>query len=328
MKNLLYKKLHNYELSINESKELFLYILRNFDKQSDILWGTYWGLTMFKTPSFDEVIGMIEAIQEIDKNFVPFYKDKIKVRNPIKCITGSGKEDYKTFNISTLSALILSKQGLKVLKPSSRSVSANCGSLDILESCDALIIDKFEDLKKLDELMSKNNLIAFDFEKINMQYAKRYSNSFNYFHPLSFIMPALAIPVQMDRLVYGVASKNVNFVKQLLDYYGYKDYFVVSSEVLDEKLIDEMFPDRFYIASDKFYSKDSKSLNISIDLEKIKQGNSVSECCNEFKSILRKKDNLDAISLGCLNASLMICRKDLSDIIEIYNVIREKFLND
>lgn len=327
MKNILSKKLHHNSLTINESRDLFKYILTTSNRQSDILWGTYWGASLMQNPSFDEVVGMIKAIQEIDKNFHPFYEDKIKISTQAKCITGSGKEDFKTFNVSTMSAIILSMLGYKVLKPSSKSVSATCGSLDILESLDIMQISDHVDFFKLDELFLSNNIVAFDFEKLNVEYSKRYSGKFSYFHPLSFIMPALAIPIQVDRLVYGVASKNVNFVKMLLDYYGYKNYFVVSSEIDNLGYVDELYPDKFYISSDSYYSKDAQKLDVKIRLSKVQQNLTIAKCQREFNQILSRKHNIDAISLACINAALMVCSKDLTDIMDCYRLILKRFLN-
>jgi anthranilate phosphoribosyltransferase len=62
------------------------------------------------------------------------YGTKLKVSGDVLDIVGTGGDEANTFNISTISSLIISAGGIPVAKHGNRSVSSKCGSADVLEA--------------------------------------------------------------------------------------------------------------------------------------------------------------------------------------------------
>lgn len=80
-----------------------------------------------KGPTVDE----ITAAAKIMRQFVV----PIETRHPVVLDTcGTGGDKKNTFNISTISALVVAGAGVIVAKHGNRSVSSKCGSADVLEA--------------------------------------------------------------------------------------------------------------------------------------------------------------------------------------------------
>lgn len=80
-----------------------------------------------KTETADEITGAARAMRR--------YVSRIKVEADVILDTcGTGGDGKKTFNISTVSALVVAGAGITVAKHGNRSVSGTCGSADVLEA--------------------------------------------------------------------------------------------------------------------------------------------------------------------------------------------------
>lgn len=94
-----------------------------------------------------------ETIDEITACAMIMRKFGLKLRHEgdVLDIVGTGGDEAFTFNISTVSSLIISAAGIPVAKHGNRSVSSKCGSADVLEALGVKIdipVEKSEQILK------------------------------------------------------------------------------------------------------------------------------------------------------------------------------------
>lgn len=76
---------------------------------------------------------------------------KLKHEQDVLDIVGTGGDETYTFNISTISSIVISAAGIPVAKHGNRSVSSKCGSADVLEALGVKIdipVEKSEQILK------------------------------------------------------------------------------------------------------------------------------------------------------------------------------------
>ncbi len=94
-----------------------------------------------------------ETIEEITACALSMrgYGLKLQHEGDVLDIVGTGGDEAYTFNISTISSLVISAAGIPVAKHGNRSVSSKCGSADVLEALGVKIdlpVEKSERLLK------------------------------------------------------------------------------------------------------------------------------------------------------------------------------------
>ena len=77
---------------------------------------------------------------------------KIEVHGDVIDIVGTGGDCTNTFNVSTVSSMVVAAAGIKVGKHGNRSVSSKCGAADVLEALGVkLDITPVQNAKVLEE---------------------------------------------------------------------------------------------------------------------------------------------------------------------------------
>jgi anthranilate phosphoribosyltransferase len=79
----------------------------------------------------DEVTGLVRAMMEAATPFSP--------EGPLVDVVGTGGDRAGTFNVSTLSAVVVAGAGHRVAKHGNRAASSRCGSADLLEGLGVVI---------------------------------------------------------------------------------------------------------------------------------------------------------------------------------------------
>src|SRR5664280_2545208 len=81
-----------------------------------------------KGESAEEITGFVKAMRSV------CIEIKTDLKDPLVDTCGTGGDRFKTFNVSTTSAIIAASSGVAVAKHGNRSITSKCGGADILEA--------------------------------------------------------------------------------------------------------------------------------------------------------------------------------------------------
>ena len=96
--------------------------------QPELQQGAFLASLRMKGETADEIAGCFEAIIESDTN-------SVNLKNlPVIENCGTGMDSLKTFNISTLSAIVAACMDVPVARHGARAISSRCGTVDLCET--------------------------------------------------------------------------------------------------------------------------------------------------------------------------------------------------
>jgi len=114
----------------DESREMFRRVLTG--EQPDLACGAFLAALRIKGETADEIAGCFESIYEHDTRRVTVSGSEV-VEN-----CGTGMDSLKTFNISTLAAIVAASIGVPMARHGARAITSRCGTVDL---CEALGVD-------------------------------------------------------------------------------------------------------------------------------------------------------------------------------------------
>lgn len=124
--SLLHKSVAGNSLTEEEAHFFMISIMKG--EVSDIILSSFLTSIRIRVETADELVGFVRAMREsCVKPSSHFEFDYIDT-------CGTGGDEKKSINISTLSALTLGSLGIKIAKHGNRSVSSLCGSSDLLSA--------------------------------------------------------------------------------------------------------------------------------------------------------------------------------------------------
>jgi len=112
------------DLTIEEATGAMNEILSGEATQAQI--AAYLTALRIKGESIDEITASAKVMRE--------KAEQVKVQGDVIDIVGTGGDCANTFNVSTISSIVVAAAGIKVAKHGNRSVSSKCGSADVLET--------------------------------------------------------------------------------------------------------------------------------------------------------------------------------------------------
>lgn len=179
-----------------------------------------------KAETTDEISGCAAAMRA--------HATKVEYNKPTLEIVGTGGDGSKTFNISSISALVAAAGGIKVAKHGNRAASSDCGSADFLEASGININQSPALCKKL-----------LDEVNICFLFAQHYHSSMKYvgairrelgFRTVFNILGPLTNPASPENFVLGVYDEYLVWpIANVLKKLGVKRALVVyGQDKMDE----------------------------------------------------------------------------------------------
>lgn len=153
------------------------------------------------------------VITDFDRVLGGYAAQPLDVPEGSVVVAGSGKEQFKTFNVSTAAAILAAASGTAVVKGISRSVSAVSGAADILDVLDIRAVDR---LDAIPEMLARFGIAFVSYPLFCPRYAARYDGVFGALNPASFFMPIATICVRASGYVLGLAHRDVTLAAAAL----------------------------------------------------------------------------------------------------------------
>lgn len=284
LKKVIKKK----NLSRAETKQCLILLLdHKFNNANDVCFGAFFAALQTKEPTIDEVAGLMDAVIDYDRKPIEIER---KFATPLCGIIGSGKDDLKTFNISSISSIVAAAAGVKVMKNGSRAEASVAGTTDVFEKLGVNVL--LCDAKKLEHSINNLNFGFCDAQPYFPKMVKEYLGKYYFVHPLSYILP-VASGLKFDRVIFGLADEDTEFTANLLIALGYVNSMVVAGRDLSGNSLDEIStigPTKITeIKNGKFETYEVVPSDFDLDkasYNDIKEGSTIDENAAIFRSII------------------------------------------
>jgi anthranilate phosphoribosyltransferase len=124
LRQAIVRAVEGHDLTDQEAQEAMREIVEGEASPAQI--GAFLVALRMKGETAEEIAGLARVMRR--------YATRVEAGPEIVDVVGTGGDGARTFNISTVSALVVAAAGGKVAKHGTRSVTSACGSADILEA--------------------------------------------------------------------------------------------------------------------------------------------------------------------------------------------------
>lgn len=205
-------------LSEKEAYECMMEIVSG--NASNIQISSFLTALSMKGETVNEITGFVKAMREVSINVSP------KIDAPLVDTCGTGGDKLKTFNISTISAIIAASCGVVVAKHGNRSITSKCGGADVLEALGVNIDCNAEDVEKCMEESGIGFMFAPNFHPA-MKHVMPVRQELGIRTVFNILGP-LTSPANADIQLLGVFDpKYVEIMAEVLKKLGVKRAMVV-----------------------------------------------------------------------------------------------------
>jgi anthranilate phosphoribosyltransferase len=179
-----------------------------------------------------------QEVLDFDAKLASYVAEPVPLDVPAVVVAGSGKETFKTFNVSTAAAILAAASGAYVVKGVSGSVSAVSGSADVL---DVLGLPIAQMPGTVPRMLERDRIAFISYSAFCPTYAGRYDGVFPFLSPFSFFMPVAVLAIRASSFVYGIAHTNVLLAAEAIRTVrpDLQRGIVVATELSQQEVIDE-----------------------------------------------------------------------------------------
>ncbi len=300
MKDLLNYLFNHNDLEKEQAKQILIEISEGKHNEAQV--AAFISVFLMRNISVEELAGFREALLELR---VPLDFGNIDAID----LCGTGGDGKNTFNISTLSSLVVAGAGYKVIKHGNYGVSSICGSSNVLESLGYIFTNKKD---VLEEQLDKSNICFLHAPLFHpaMKFVGPIRKSLGIKTFFNMLGP-LVNPAQPNHQMTGVFSLHLQRLYQYLFEQSEKKYKIIYGlSGFDEiSLTDEaqvVSPDGVNIISPEYFS------TTELKLAEISGGDSIQEACDIFISILKNKSTDAHKKVVLANSAMAIHTFDTS----------------
>jgi len=224
---LLHKLIEHFSLSVDESYSLMKLLLRG-DFNPTIA-ASILSVITFKGEHPNEITGFAKAFIEEMKKFNSPYDNLID-------IVGTGGDNKKAFNISTIACLILSALGTKIGKQIRSSSRSGCASADVLRALGVNISTDYEQ-KKL--CLDQENIVLLDFKEYCSVCAPVHALQEELeIHTALLLLPPLCHPARVKRIIIGTPDRfKASLIAKTLENLGIEKAYVLWNEAGYDEIV-------------------------------------------------------------------------------------------
>ena len=283
------------------SRMIQILLKKSLGSQTDFVLGAFLGLLGFKKPTKEELDGLVEGLMNFAEE-----KPKFDYSNQsVVVAVGSGKDEFKTINVTTPASFVAACCGAKVIKVGCRAESSVAGVTDVLEN---LGFNTRVSFSRANESLQELRFGFFNPEFPLPELFDVYIGKSLIFNPLEYVMP-LFLGVRTKHLLYGLADPHTELTADLFYRKGNTDSLIVCGKTNEGLCIDEMSNLGPTIIS-KISHKGVETFEITpVDVgleiakdEEVQQPENLRLCAQVVRDILKGEANKSQTELVALNA--------------------------
>lgn len=220
----------------------FLQVLNLEDEEvMNVLLGSF--LTGFLIRDSDEnvIVEMLKTVAKFDDyNYIPHYKIKLACNKPVISITGSGKKQVKTINVSTCATFVAAALGAYVLKAGSFATSSKAGSADFFQKIGVNVLEFKPEM--VAQLINRTHVGFYNIELSVPKFNQIYGGKLYSINALSLGLAPMLNPFVCDKYIYGLASSEIRKSNKILSMLGRKNTTVYCCKLAPSMYLDEISP--------------------------------------------------------------------------------------
>lgn len=311
------------KIDINELSLVFKKLLdHKLGKANGTSLGALLAALQIRGATDDEIVALFKVVQNYDRIATHC---NIPSEN-LFGIVGSGKDEFKTFNISTCAAFVAASMGIKIIKNGSRSDTSAFGTTDLMNSLGYNINTS---KRRYNNSLKFSNIAFCDAELYFPRMGREYVGKILFINPLIYLL-SIASGIEFKNIIFGISFSNTERVCNLLLKIGMKRALVVCGETRDGRRFDEISTagvtkiselkngkiKTFYITPDSIGIKSIASRNIA-------QPESLKSAKKIFISILKGEASSEKIDIVALNAGAIYYLKNSDSGIDIKTAFNE-----